>query len=214
MAEKRRYATELRTKQTELTRGRVLDAARAEFLEHGYLGTTLTGVAASAGVSVQTIYNVVGGKAALLKAVYDTMLAGDDEPIPMAQRPMFVAMIEAESGRECLARYTAISRLLAERALPLVSMALAQAATGDAELRAFTDTIENERAIGTGNAVRHLAQRFGLRDGLDPEEAADTLWALTAPELADRLTNRRGWGWDKYQQWLGTAAADALLGPE
>lgn len=196
-----------------MTRERILDAARRIFLDRGYLGATLTAVAESAEVSVQTIYNVVGNKAALLKTVYDVMLAGDDEPVPMAQRPMFQAMINAESGRECLAHYTAISRVLAERALPLVSMALAQTATGDAELREFTDTIENERAIGTANAARHIADRFGLRDGVDVEEAADTLWALTAPELADRLINRRNWGWDRYQKWLHTAAVDALLGP-
>ncbi|MBH0780904.1 TetR/AcrR family transcriptional regulator [Nocardia bovistercoris] len=214
MTSKRRYATGLRAQHTAVTRERILEAARHTFLEHGYLGATISGIAEHAEVSVQTIYNVVGNKAALFKTVYDVMLAGDDEPVPMAQRPMFQAMINAPSGRECLAHYTAISRVLAERALPLVSMALAQAATGDAELREFTDTIENERAVGTANTARHIAQRFGLRDGVDVEEAADTLWALTAPELADRLVNRRGWGWDRYQSWLHTAAADALLGPE
>jgi hypothetical protein len=40
------------------------------------------------------------------------------------------------------------------------------------------------------------------------------LWALTAPDLADRLVRRREWGWDRFERWLGTAMADSLLGPE
>jgi hypothetical protein len=49
-------------------------------------------------------------------------------------------------------------------------MALAQAATGDPDLREFADAIEGERASGTGNLARHLADRFGLREGLDTSQ--------------------------------------------
>ena len=211
--DKRRYSTALRAEQTALTRGRILAAAGLLFTERGYLGTTLAGIAQAAGVSVQSVYNVVGGKPVLLKTVYDQTLAGDDEPIPMVQRPMFQAMIAADAAPEFFERYARIARLLAERILPLVTMVLAQAATGDPDLRAFADTIEAERATGTGQAARHIAQRFGLRDGLDVEGAADVLWTLTAPELVDRLVNRRAWGWDRFEHWLAGAMADALLGP-
>lgn len=213
MSSTRRYSTALRTEQTALSRRRVLDAAQALFTERSYAGTTLAGVAAAAGVSVQTVYNVVGGKAALLKAVYDVTLAGDDDPVPMGERPMMRAIIDAPDGRRCLARYAEMGRVLGERILPLVTMLLAQAAGGDPELQAFADTIEGERATGTAATARHVAQRFGLRAGLDEQSAADVLWALTAPELAYRLVHRRAWGWARYQEWLGTVMADALLGP-
>lgn len=209
----RAYSSALRAEQTALTRRRILDAAGALFAERGYLGTTLAAVAAAAHVSVQTIYNVVGGKAQLLKAVYDVVLAGDDEPVPMADRPIARAVVEATDGRDCLTRYAVMGRVLGERTLPLVSMLLAQAATGDADLAAFAETIEGERAIATAGVARHVAERFGLRPGLDIGQAADLLWALTSPDLADRLVRRRGWGWDRFQEWLGTAMADALLGP-
>ena len=48
---------------------------------------------------------------------------------------------------------------------------------------------------------------------LDVDAAADVLWALTAPDLADRLVVRRGWGWDRFERWLGAMMADALIGP-
>lgn len=210
----RRYTTALRTEQASLTRRRILDAAGGLFAERGYLGTTLMAVSEAAGVSVQTVYNLVGPKAMLLKAAYDVMLAGDADPVPMADRPIARAVVEATSGRECLARYAVMGRVLGERTLPLVTMVLAQAATGDPELRGFADTIEAERRAGTGMTAGHVSARFGLRAGLDLQQATDVLWTLTAPDLLDRLVNRCGWGWDTFQQWLGTVMADALLGPE
>jgi AcrR family transcriptional regulator len=214
VAERRQYSTALRAEQTALTRGRILQAAGALFAESGYLGTTLAGIAAAAGVSVQTVYNVVGGKPAVLKAVYDVTLAGDDDPIPMIERPVFRALMAATDARSCLAHYAEMARMIGERTLPLVTMLLAQAATGDGDLRAFADTIESERTIGTSNTARHVAERFGLRPGLETDGAADVLWALTAPDLTDRLVNRRNWGWDRFQHWLGTTMADALVGPQ
>lgn len=210
--QKRRYSAALRTEQTAFTRRRILDIAGQLFVEQGYLGTTLAGIAKAAGVSVQTVYNVVGSKSDLLKAVYDVTLAGDDEPVPMVQRPLFRAMIEAPTGRECLSQYAAIARLLSERIQPLVSMVLAQAATGDPELQTFAGTIESERTTGTANVTRHLEQHFGLRDGLDAQAAADVLWTLTAPDIARRLVSVRGWTWDRYQTWLAATLTDALLG--
>ena len=61
-------------------------------LEQGYAATTMTAVANAAGVSDETIYKTVGGKAALVKAVRDITLVGDDEPVPLAQRPEFAAI--------------------------------------------------------------------------------------------------------------------------
>ncbi len=208
---RRRYTSQIRDEQSRLTRRGVLDAARDLFLTRGYVGTTLDHVAAAAGVSVQTVYNAVGGKAAVLKAVYDVTLAGDDEPVPMSERPAFRAMIAATDGRRCLELYAAHGRGITERVLPLVTAVLAQAATGDKDLRAFAETIEAERAAGTRAAAQHMAHRFGLRDGLTVEDAAAILWTLTAPDIADRLVNRRGWGWDRFAGWLGTTMGDAIL---
>ena len=212
MTLQRRYSTALRAEQTALTHRRILDAAGRLFVERGYLGTKLNTVAATAGVSVQTVYNVVGGKAALLKAVYDVTLAGDDESVPIAERPEFRAVVEAPTGRDCLLRYSALGRLLGERVTPLVTVLLAQAAAGDADLAAFVATIEGERATGTHNVAAHVAHRFGLRPGRDGGTADGVLWALTEPALTDLLVFRCGWGSDRFEAWLGTTIADALLG--
>jgi AcrR family transcriptional regulator len=213
VAARRSYSSALRDQQARLTRRRVLDAAGELFLTDGYLGTTIDAVARRAGVSTQTVYNAVGGKAALLRAVYDVSLAGDDEPVPIAERPAFRAMLAETDGRRCLARYAELSRELWERAGPLVVRLLSQAAAGDPDLRAFADTAEGQRATGTAMVAGHVAERFGLRPGLTAREAGDALWVLTAPEVLERLVVGRGWSLDRAEAWLAEAMADALLGP-
>jgi lipopolysaccharide assembly protein A len=69
-------------------------------LEQGYAATTMTAVANAAGVSDETIYKTVGGKAALVKAVRDITLVGDDEPVPLAQRPEFAAIYAEPDPRQ------------------------------------------------------------------------------------------------------------------
>jgi AcrR family transcriptional regulator len=213
MQRTRPYSRVLRDQQTDLTRQRILEAAKGLFIAKGYARTTLSAVAQEAKVSVQTVYNVIGGKPALLKSVYDVTLAGDQEPIPMEQRPEIRAIAAAPDARSCLSLYAAVVRAIEERLNPLLPMLLAQSASGDADLAVFADTIEQERALGTAAAAHNVHARFGLRPGLSEEDAAAILWTLTAPEVAQRLAVRREWGWDRFQEWLGTAMADALLGP-
>jgi AcrR family transcriptional regulator len=209
---KRSYSRAVRDEQVALSRHRVLVAADAAFLELGFAGTTVARVAAQAGVSVQTVYNVVGGKPELLKAAYDLRLAGDSEPVPIAQRPQIQALLAARDAHSCLRAYVALGRELGERTVPFLARLLPEAAS-DPGLRAFADTIEQERAVGAANVARHVDDHFGLRAGLTVDHAADILWSFTAPELADRLVNRRQWGWARFERWLGDTLTEALVGP-
>lgn len=201
-----------RAEQVRATRQKVLAAARDLFLRRGYHGSTIEAVSKRAGVSPQTVYNVVGGKVALLKAVYDVAVAGDDEPVPVGERPVFAEIAAAADARTCLAFYARLGRQMVARAGPVISVVVVEGTGRDRDLRAFVDTIEDERRRGTANMARHVAGRFGLRPGLTEAEAADVLWTLTAPEVADRFVRRRGWSLDRYEQWLARAMADALVG--
>ena len=89
---KRSYASPTRALQARATRAEILRSAATLFAEQGYGRTSVGAVAERAGVTAQTIYNVVGSKQQLLKAAYDVMLAGDDEPMSLAERPEVVQM--------------------------------------------------------------------------------------------------------------------------
>src|SRR5262245_22201978 len=144
---RRTYTSALRDEQARHTRRRIVDAARGRFLADGYTATTIDQIAADGGVSVQTVYNAVGNKAANPAAVYDTTPAGDDSAVAIPDRPSFQAMLAAPDARRCLARYAALSRELAERVAPLLAVLVAEA--GNPDLRALVERAERQRADGT-----------------------------------------------------------------
>jgi AcrR family transcriptional regulator len=68
----------------EATQRAIVDAAGRLFAERGYVGTTMESIAAHAGVAVQTIYNTVGSKRAVLSRMLDLIAAGARAPTPVA----------------------------------------------------------------------------------------------------------------------------------
>jgi len=88
-----------RQKKARQTRRRILAAAAELFTRHGYTVTTIQQIAEQADVAWQTVYSVFGTKAAVLSAVFDVAVAGDDEPIPVAERPFVQAIFPRRSDR-------------------------------------------------------------------------------------------------------------------
>ncbi len=213
MTTTRPYSSPLRAEQARQTQRRILDAALRLFLEQGYTATTMSAVAAAAGVSVQTVYKAFGTKPALVKRLYDVTLAGDDEPVPLADRPEVKALYAEPDPRRYLMGYAHLGRLLIERLGPLLRVLSAGARSGDPDLRAFVDTINGERLVGTGMGARHLAELGALRDGLSVERARDAIWTLNSVEVWSLLTEQRGWSAQAYEEWVGRAMADAVLAP-
>lgn len=205
MSSGRRYDSSRRADAARETRRRIIAAARHELLEGGYQATTLSALARRAGVSQQTIYNSIGGKAAVLKAVYDVQLAGDDEPIVMNDRPEFRAVMSQRSVAATLRAYAAMSRMIFGRVGSLLGAVFVDGPGSDAELRAYLATIDRERRAGNMGVVTRIRDRFGLPEGLSLERAVDAIWTLTAPEIADRLVRRCGWSLDDYETWLANA---------
>ena len=205
---RRPYDRTLRHEQAQSTRARILESAHQLLLAGGYQRLTIAALAESAGVSVQTIYNSVGNKAAVIKAVYDVTLAGDDDPRAMNDRREFRALAEAPDGASLLRAYAALSRIIAERVGPLLAVLLTNS---DDDVRAFAATVDDERLRGNGTMVGQLARRFGLPPGLSRQRAIDIVWTLTSPEVFDRLTRQRSWTAREYERWLGEAMVAALM---
>ena len=206
----RKYESDLRVEQARLTRRRILDAAERLLLERGYGEMTVAALAGAAGVSAQTIYNSVGAKPAVVKALYDVRLAGDDADVPIRDRPEMLAVHGAPSAAGMVDAYAAVARLLAERVGPLLG-ALLDAEGGD-ELRAFTATIDQERHRGNTMFVTALDDRFGLPPGLTRQHAIDIVWTLTSPAVHRSLVVRRGWSLDEFEAWLADTLVRQLTG--
>jgi len=202
----------MRAQQSALTRAVVISAARVLFFEEGgYARTSMSAIAQAAGVSVQTIYNTFGSKSGLLKAVFDTTLAGDDEPIPMGRRPEFLAMEREQDPSAFLHHYARIAAMLMKRLGPFYARIREGAGAGDPDLTALLETTAKERLVGATEVVDSLRRLGPLRPGLTAARARDIVWTHTSYELWDLLVNQRGWSARAYSDYLGTSMSRALL---
>ena len=125
---KRRYDATRRQEQARENQRRIIDAATTLFAARGYAGTSLTEIAAAAGVAVQTVYAAFGTKVNLLARAIDVSLAGDDAPVPMAERePVRQVMAEPDPYR-AVQMYAALTAAISARAHGIVLAAKARAA--------------------------------------------------------------------------------------
>jgi AcrR family transcriptional regulator len=194
------------------TRSRILATAHELLLRGGPAAMTVVGLAGAARVSPQTVYNSVGGKAAVIKAVYDVLLAGDDAPTPMSSRPAFRAVIDARDAAAYAVAYAAWTGGIYARVGRLLGVLLAEGPGGDAVLVEFVSKINGERRMGNRNGLTGLVERGLLPAGEPLERVIDGVWVLTAPEVYDRLVHQREWPNEDYVEWLA-AQLRAVLQP-
>jgi AcrR family transcriptional regulator len=209
---RRRYDSSRRQEQAAQTRRDIVAAAHQVFLDHGYAGATLAGIAQAAGVVVETIYRGFDGKAGLFKAVVEAAVAGGAtraEVTPL-ERPAIQAVIAETDPRRQLRLYAATQPGIHARIGPLYGV-LAEAGASHAELAEVTQQMEQQRLDGLGQFARLLADRGVLRAGLATDEARDLLWTLASHAVHDLLVVQRRWTPDQYRDWLADALADALL---
>jgi AcrR family transcriptional regulator len=207
----RTYSSPLRAQQAEATRQAVLAAARRLFIAQGYGATTVEQIAAEAGVSKPTVFTAVGNKQAVLSAVRDVAMAGDDEKVAIADRPL------AQQVRSEPDPYRAVE-LLAElftgiggRYAEIDAVLRGAAHSGDPDLRTLWQTSEEQRLFGARMWVTALAEKGPLRAGVDVETAIDVLWLYMAPDQYHRLVHARGWSPERFQAWMSDTLCRLLL---
>lgn len=210
---KRSYHSPRRAEQARRTRAAIRRAAHDLFLEDGYAATTITAIAAEADVAPQTVYSQFGTKAAIAKELLDVSIAGDDEPVPVADRPWFQRVFDdGIDGRERLRRYAAAARRIyagAGTAFEIVR----RGADSDADLaELWRSNQQARRRVVTGVLDAALADAR-LRPGLARAEAIDLFWLLHGPETFRQLCLDSGWSLDRYESWLADALCDQLLAP-
>jgi AcrR family transcriptional regulator len=206
----RTYVSSRRDEQARQTRQAMLKAARRLFLEHRYAGTTLPMVAGAAGVSVQHVYKVFGNKPGLVKALFDTSIAGDDDPTPLIQRESILAIRSESQPREKLLMYGRHMADVGPSIMPILLL-VRDAAANDAGAAELWETLQRERLTGMAVFADDLRRGRHLRTGVSRNEARDVLWIHNSLELWDLLVTQRGWSPRRYGEWLGNQLVAALL---
>lgn len=198
-----------RRERAQATRRRIIRAAHELFCDRGYTGTRMTDVAAEAGVAVQTVYFTFHTKAELLQACYERSVLGEDDPLPPPRQPWWAEMMAATAAPETIRHFVAGNGSIAARVAVLDDVV--RSATHEPDAVAVRARSEQLRRDGYRDVVTHVAERFGLRDGVDVDTATDIALTLAGPAVYRTLVVDYGWPHDKYVDWLSRTLTQALL---
>ena len=202
--EKRPYHSQVRQRQAEETRRRILLAARELFERRGYAVTTLEAIAELAEVSPKTITAVFGSKLALLAEVIN----------PEAFSPRVRQLIEELRALEDPSRQLSLVAQITRQAYEPLASSLELLRTAGAvapELADVTRQIEARRRQNQARLIASLREQGALRSGLSFEEATDVLWALTSYDVYRMLVVEQRWEPERYETWLAQLLVQHLL---
>jgi len=198
--------------RTRLARAAVVQAARTLFLERGYPGTTIEAISELSDVPPATVYRLFSSKLGILRALLDVSVAGDDDDIPVEERPFVRAILADPDPRKQLSGFVGITSGIQSRTEP-VYWILVSAAGSDPDAAALLAERTRHRQQNQSRIARHLARAGALRQELREREAADIIHALMSPEVYRLLVGDRGWTREQYEQWLKGILIDQLLPP-
>src|SRR6478735_4095503 len=170
-----------RGEQVRATCRRIVDAATALLIENGYSSTTLDQIAENAGVAVQTVYFHFGNKRTVLKQALDVAAVGDDEPVPVLERPWLQQAQTESDPHRVVALWVEASRAILDRSAPIMRV-VRDAATGDAEMADLWATNEQQRDISYRLMAQQLTDRGALKADIPVDEAADVIYAMLSLE--------------------------------
>jgi AcrR family transcriptional regulator len=208
---KREYRSDLRAEQALQTRRAIVTAASQLFTSQGYGSTTVDAVAAEAGVSRKTVFTAVGGKLDLLKTALDWAVAGDDQPLALADRAAVEELLELADPELLIIGWVQVLVEIDNRVGPLLC-ALEVAAATDPEAQVLAAESQQQRLAGARLIVGRLAALGALRAGLSKKHAADIAWLASDAVLYDRLVRLRNWSSARFAKWLGDGLIDQLIG--
>ncbi|HLM65456.1 MAG TPA: helix-turn-helix domain-containing protein [Acidimicrobiales bacterium] len=196
--------------RTRLARAAVVDAARNLFLERGYGATTIEAISDLSDVPPATVYRLFSSKRGILEALLDVSIVGDDQAVPLAERPHVRSLLADPDPKNQLAGLVGITVEVNARTAPIYRI-LVSAAGSDLDAAALLDELARQRQEGQGLIARSLARASALRPKLRERDAGDIIHALMSPELYRLLVLDRGWPAERYERWLTEILIDQLL---
>lgn len=203
----RAYRSELRARQAQETRARIVAASARLFATQGYQATTIAAIAREAGVSAETV-KTTASKAELLLAAFEVTFSGSEGAETLADTEVASGLLELPDESFLDFVLTQITTANA-RGHGLWTVLLG-AALSDPVVDTALHRILEHRAADYRMLVSELRQRGVAAPGIDEEAVADALSFLLSPESYQQLVVQSGWTLDHYSAWL-RAAVDAEI---
>ena len=184
-------------------------AARTLFLERGYAATTIEAISNFADVPPATIYRLFASKLGIVKALLDTSIARDDQPLTVPERPNVASLFSEPDPIKLLAGFAGVTTAINQRTNDAYRV-LVGAGGSDPAAAELLNEIQHQRNRGQSQIAHALDRSRSLREGLQEHDAVDLVHALMSPEVYRLLVVDRNWPPDKYQQWLATTLIQQL----
>ena len=168
-----------------ITRSRalIMEAAARVFLQRGYPGTSVDDIAAEAGVSKRTVYNVVDDKEQLFRAILDQAIT-TAERYSLAFGATAAETVDVEAALTALARELAAS-VLSGRVVPLRRLLIGETSRFPEFAAEYYERAPGRVMTAVAGALRGFGERGLLRID-DPELAAEHFAFLAIGPSLDR----------------------------
>ena len=205
----RAYRSELRRRQAEETRRRVVESAVAVFGEYGYHAATFAQIAERAGVSVETVQKH-GPKTALLWAAVEVASFGVEGEIDFFDTERGAAMLQIRDP-DGFAAFVGEMMLAINEPVAGVWTAVTAAAHGDREVGAhLAERLASIRAQ-VGNVLRLVADRGWLRLDVPFDDLVEALCVITGVEGYVRYVRLDNRSPEEYQAFVARTIGDTIL---
>jgi AcrR family transcriptional regulator len=202
---RRTYDASLRREQAQMTRRRILEAARRVLVNGSYGRVTMAQIAREAGVAHQTIYAVFGTKLRLAQAMVDAGWPHVEEALKLVR--------EAGASRDPEVWLRAMATSQRRIFEPCADLIRFMRESGDPDLFAHHRQIERARYERLSEFGPVLERSGRLRPSLSANEAIAIAWTMLGPDYYVQLVFEREWSPDRYEEWAADALVDLLLIP-
>ncbi|WP_333892870.1 TetR/AcrR family transcriptional regulator [Mycolicibacterium gadium] len=205
----RPYRSQLRQQQAEATRARILNAAVELFAADGYTRTTLAKIAATAGVSAETVQGQ-GPKAALLIAAIEYAgfgVAGEKNVFNLDIGRQLLTIADLDAALDYVAETATEIHL---RTAPLAP-ALFGGANADEEVERYMDDLLAGIKLQMHRMLDVFHERGWLRVDVPFDEVLETMVVICSVEAFLRITHRDGQSVDTYRRWCRRMIAETVV---
>jgi AcrR family transcriptional regulator len=206
----RKYDSSRRQEQARRTQLAVIRAAQQLFIERGYGRTTIADIAATAGVSVETVYANFKNKPTLLHRAWDITIGGDDEDVVFHERPEIQAIRNEPDLAKRFMLHATMATATARRIGPFLQALQGAAGTEPAAAEMLAE-IGRQRLAGMTVMAKEAAATGQL--AVSEQECRDVVWAYTDATLWQQLVVERGWSDKRFADWLGRTLVATLVKP-
>jgi AcrR family transcriptional regulator len=201
----RSYHSPRRREDAAETRRDIVDAARRLFAAQGYARVPVADIAATAGVSVKTVYASVGNKAEILAEIISVSIQESDAAASLER------VRASKDLRGVVAELAAGTRQGNEGLQDTVEIIYSALGAHEVAERAWQDSTTAYRAA-LQEAADHMVALGVARAGLSAAKIGDVLWLSFGFGAWRTLVRDCGWSWDAAEEWLREQAF-AVLDP-